>query len=228
MSWQKYEAELIRRLEGGPPALRLPPAPPPGVAGFFWRLLRALEGDAASLEEARRLAEGRGAVPRYLVEAVAHRAFPERYPPPAPELVRAWRAYQRGKHLFAVLERPRVEVLPPAASLPLAAGGGPAQVPVSLRGKTWTAGLRFGGIEARPFEVLVELPEEAWAALDQADVDRARVYYRAPEGEAWAEAEAMELFPEEGLLVLSFPEFWLYDVNDLPQDERVITRVELY
>ena len=224
MTWQELEAELARRLSGAPSALAIPPEPPPGLAGFFWRLLRALGGDAKALEAAKKEVGDKGPVLRYLVEAVAHRAFPDRYPPPAPELERAWRAYWRGKAFFDALAEPVIEVLPPAASLPLAAGSPERRTTLVAGGQSYEVAIRFGGMEARPFEVVLHVPEDLREAVQGV---AARLYYRTPSGEAWVEAEGVEFFPEEALLVLVFPEFWLYDPEGQPQDERVVTRVVL-
>lgn len=224
MTWQELEAELARRLSGAPSALAIPPEAPRGLAGLFWRLLRALGGDAEALKAAQKEATGGGPVLRYLVEAVAHRAFPDRYPPPAPELERAWRAYWRGKAFFEALTEPMTEVLPPAARLPLAAGPTEQRVTFIAGGQAREAAVRFGGIEARPFEVILQVPKDLQHALLGST---ARLYYRTPSGEAWAETREVEFFPEEALLVLAFPEFWLYDPEGQPQDERVVTRVVL-
>ena len=227
MTWQELEAELFRRLSGEPPGLRLPAEPPPGLGGFFWQLLRVLEGDEAALGEARAAAGEAGPVLRYLVEATAHAAFPERHPAPGPELAAAWRDHLRARRFLAALREPEPVVLPPAASLPLAAGPAEAKTRLVLAGQTFEAPVRFGGLEARPFTIAAALTPEAWRAVEAHEPKRARVFYRTPSGEAWAEAQELELFPPDRLLVLAFPEFWLYDPEGNPQDERVLTKVVL-
>ena len=224
MTWRELEDELVRRLSGAPSALDIPLKQPPGLAGFFWRLLRALGGDAEALAVAQKEVRDKGPVLRYLVEAVAHQAFPDRYPPPAPELEKAWSAYRRGRALFEALAEPFIEVLPPAAPLPLAAGPFEGRTTLIVDGRAHEVAVRFSGIEARPFEVILRVPDDLGDALQGST---ARLYYRTPSGEAQASPEGVEFFPEEALLVLVFPEFWLYDPEGQPQDERVVTKVVL-
>ena len=239
-TWRDYLARLEAVLERGASVGPLPGKPPPGPARFYDKLLRALAGDAEALASALDEAAGRSRVNRYLAQAVAHRVDPARYPPPTPELAEAWRAFRTGEALIGRLQK-ALEALdaegmlttvltPPAAALPLAAGGEQERrVPLRLPGWEGQAGLRFLDPGARPFEVVLRLPEAARPALAALTPGaEARLYYRlAHGGEAEVRAEGLERFPEANALVLRFPEFWLFDLSGVPQDERAVTRVVL-
>ena len=239
LEWRAYLERVAKALEEGEPIGPLPEEEPKGPARFYYLLLRALASDEEALRQALNLAEQGSRVKRYLALAVAHRVDPERHPPPPEELRRAWLSFRDGDRLMNVFlraleETPKhqllAELLPPAASLPLAAGEETFAVPFYAKGWEGKARVRFADIGAHPFEILVELPEQArpWLAALKPPL-KARLYYRLAHGEeGMAVTEHVERFPEENLLVLSFPEFWLTDLRGTPQDERVITAIELF
>ena len=77
-TWRDYLARLEAVLEHGAPVGLLPEKPPAGPARLYWKLLRALAGDAEALASALSEAAGRSRVNRYLAQAVAHRVDPAR------------------------------------------------------------------------------------------------------------------------------------------------------
>lgn len=234
--WREYLERVAAALFEGEPVGVLPKEPPPPPARFYWRLLRALSGDMAALEAALKEAKGYARANRFLAQEVAHRVRPEVYPPPEEELRRAWEAFRFGEavvksFLAATKERTPVELftllLPPAESLPLAAGEAGHSVPVHFLAWEGTGKLRFGDLEAEPFEMVVELPKEAFAGFKEQPL-MAWVLYRGSSGEpVEVIADRVEIFPEEGFVVLVFPWFWLYDVEGRPQTEDVILEIRI-
>ena len=235
-SWREYLERVAAALFEGEPVGTLPEPPPPPPARFYWRLLRALSGDLAALEAALEEAKDYARANRFLAQAVAHRVRPEVYPPPGEELRRAWEAFRFGEavvesFLAATEEKTPVELftllLPPAESLPLAAGAAEHLVPVRFLGWEGAGRLRFGDLGAEPFEMVLELPKEAFTKLKEGPL-AGWVTYRGSTGEpVVVAADRVKVFPEERFVVLVFPWFWLYDLEGRPQNEGVVLEIRI-